>query len=311
MARDPAQSLRELRHKLTPESPGVPAPSDAAEGLRERKKRLTRQQISDTATGMFLERGFDEVRVAEIAEACGVSEKTVYNYFPTKESLVLDRADATGADIRRALGPEGDAYSPVEAAVRLLVQDATDMFSHWENINPEDADLSVITRFSDMVERTPSLQAAQRNMMDQLGQVGIEAIAARYRMDPEDPEPQIAGVMLVGLWRVFWRSVRTYSDGSMTPEQARDAVIADIRRAARLIDTGLWSFGTLPRRGAGGGDFRAAVEASNQARRQAKAAIKDAREAWKQAMMDAHRQAHEAHDRAHEIAREHQRRHRG
>jgi AcrR family transcriptional regulator len=44
---------------------------------------------------MFMERGFDAVRVAEVAEACGVSEKTVFNYFPTKESLILDRLDAT------------------------------------------------------------------------------------------------------------------------------------------------------------------------------------------------------------------------
>ncbi len=75
------------------------------EGLRERKKRLTRQLISDTATGMFLERGFDEVRVTEIAVAAGVSEKTVYNYFPTKESLLLDREAAMAHSIREALGP--------------------------------------------------------------------------------------------------------------------------------------------------------------------------------------------------------------
>src|SRR5690349_15766217 len=61
------------------------------EGLRERKRRLTRQLISDAATVMFATRGFDNVRVAEVAESVGVSEKTVYNYFPTKESLVLDQ----------------------------------------------------------------------------------------------------------------------------------------------------------------------------------------------------------------------------
>ncbi|GAB2551126.1 TetR family transcriptional regulator [Nocardia heshunensis] len=41
------------------------------EGLRERKKRLLRGQLSDTATEMFLERGFAAVSVAEIAQACG------------------------------------------------------------------------------------------------------------------------------------------------------------------------------------------------------------------------------------------------
>ena len=81
--------------------PGTAAPH--AEGLRERKKRLMRQQLSDTATQMFLERGFDAVRVTEIAEACGVSEKTVFNYFPTKESLILDRLESTVASLRTGL----------------------------------------------------------------------------------------------------------------------------------------------------------------------------------------------------------------
>ena len=89
-----------------------------AEGLRERKKRLMRQQLSDTATQMFLERGFDAVRVAEVAEACGVSEKTVFNYFPTKESLVLDRLETTVASLRAGLADPG--IPPVKAALHIL-----------------------------------------------------------------------------------------------------------------------------------------------------------------------------------------------
>src|SRR5580658_3443923 len=96
---------------------GAPFP---IEGLRERKKRAMRQLISDTATSMFLERGFEEVRVAEVAAACEVSEKTVYNYFPTKESLVLDREEPMAADIRRTLGPGGPPMSPIQAAVELI-----------------------------------------------------------------------------------------------------------------------------------------------------------------------------------------------
>ena len=99
-----------------PRTPGTGVAQ--AQGLRERKKRLMRQQLSDTATQMFMERGFDAVRVTEIAEACGVSEKTVFNYFPTKESLILDRWDATMAMLRTGLAEPG--VSPVEAALRIL-----------------------------------------------------------------------------------------------------------------------------------------------------------------------------------------------
>src|ERR1700723_3317177 len=96
---------------------GQPEPA-SAEGLRERKKRLMRKQLSDAATAMFLERGFDAVRVSEVAEACGVSEKTVFNYFPVKEALVMDRLEATVAALRTGLADPG--VSPVEAALRIL-----------------------------------------------------------------------------------------------------------------------------------------------------------------------------------------------
>jgi AcrR family transcriptional regulator len=62
---------RTVEWPVPPPAPGSEAPE--AGGLRERKKRLMRQQLSDTATGMFMERSFDAVRVTEIAEACGVS----------------------------------------------------------------------------------------------------------------------------------------------------------------------------------------------------------------------------------------------
>src|SRR5581483_9109697 len=93
------------------------------EGLRERKRRLTRQLISDAATVMFATRGFDNVRVAEVAESVGVSEKTVYNYFPTKESLVLDTADETIKRVAQALRERRPNESLTQAVVRALKAD--------------------------------------------------------------------------------------------------------------------------------------------------------------------------------------------
>src|SRR5215472_13829101 len=95
-----------------------PAAAAGAGGLREHKKALMRQRLSDTATEMFLARGFDDVRVTEVAAACEVSEKTVYNYFPTKESLVLDRWDSTAKALRSGLADTGQ--HPVDAVRRIL-----------------------------------------------------------------------------------------------------------------------------------------------------------------------------------------------
>src|ERR1700712_4358812 len=92
---------------------------------------MMRQQISDTATGMFLDRGFDEVRVSEIAAACDVSEKTVYNYFPTKESLLFDREDDTARQLDEALRDRSDGRSIVDSILEVLERDVTWMYGEW------------------------------------------------------------------------------------------------------------------------------------------------------------------------------------
>ncbi|MBM3714257.1 MAG: TetR family transcriptional regulator [Actinobacteria bacterium] len=63
-------------------------------GRRERKKAATRKAISDAATALFLERGFDEVSIREVADAADVSPTTVFAHFPQKEALVFDEDDA-------------------------------------------------------------------------------------------------------------------------------------------------------------------------------------------------------------------------
>ena len=212
---------------------GVPQ----GEGLRERKKRLTRQRLSDTATQMFLEQGFDAVRVTEIAEACGVSEKTVFNYFPTKESLILDRLEATVASLRTGLAePE---VPPVQAALRILDGELGAMTS-WLAAQDDPVQAGVmVQRFGALIAATPSLRAHQSDMMDQFTAVAAAILAERAGLSPEDPEPQITATALLGLWRIQFQALSRYLDGTRTPAQVHQAVTADVRRAAQLINTGL------------------------------------------------------------------------
>jgi AcrR family transcriptional regulator len=63
----------------------------ASPGLRERKRARTRLHIADTAARLFAERGYENVAVTDVAREAEVAEQTVYNYFPTKEQLVIDR----------------------------------------------------------------------------------------------------------------------------------------------------------------------------------------------------------------------------
>ncbi len=221
-----------------PHSPGTGVPQ--AEGLRERKKRLMRQQLSDTATRMFLEQGFDAVRVTEIAEACGVSEKTVFNYFPTKESLILDRLETTVASLRTGLAEPGESgVPPVQAALRILDGELSAMTS-WLAAQDDPVQAGVmVQRFGALIAATPSLRTHQSDMMDQFTSVAAAILAERAGLSPEDPEPQITATALLGLWRIQFQALSRYLDGTRTPAQVHQAVTADVRRAARLINTGL------------------------------------------------------------------------
>ena len=224
------------------------------DGLRERKKRLMRQQLSDTATGMFLERGFDAVRVAEVAAACGVSEKTVFNYFPVKEALIMDRLEGTLAALRIGLGDRG--RSPVEAVLAILAGELggmTGLLREPAGRRPGDAGVGrgggaeeavrrqAIRRFGDLIRATPALRAYQADMMERSIFVATGILAARAGLTADDPEPQIAARALLGLWRVQADSLRKHLDHAATPDRLHELVTADVRRAARIVETGLRS----------------------------------------------------------------------
>jgi AcrR family transcriptional regulator len=204
------------------------------EGLRERKKRLTRQLLSDTATKMFVARGFEEVTIADIAAACGVSEKTVWNYFPAKEILLLDVEDATADAIRREMGNGGP---PVEAMLRVLDLDLQQVTDYLAADMP--AATLMIHRFQELVDSVPSLRSYHRDMMDRLVDATAVALAGSLGAAVDDPEVQIAATSLLGLFRIQLRAIRRLADGAILPHELRQRVRSEVRRAATVVDRGL------------------------------------------------------------------------
>ena len=278
-----------------PAVPGLRSDTSALhQGLRERKKAIMRELISNTATLMFLERGFDEVKVSEIAVACEVSEKTIYNYFPTKESLVLDREEDAAIELRKALGPDGEFASPVEAMVGVLRTELENFVTYLSTTDM--TSFPQIADFNDLIDSTPSLKAARADMIERLAQIAAESMAERAGVDPSDPEPQIAADALTSLWRIFYRAIVKYSLEDMSMDALREAVMGDVARAARLLDTGLWSFGTVVQGASGRDEFDAAADKSMEARQEVLAALKQARAAWIAIKTEMDKHAHDDHD---------------
>src|SRR3954468_5101201 len=90
-------------------------------GLRERKKQQTRQLIADTARRLFAERGFEGVRVAEVAREADVSEATVFNYFPSKEDLFYSGLEAFEEQLLSAIRDRGAGESVLAAFARFVL----------------------------------------------------------------------------------------------------------------------------------------------------------------------------------------------
>ncbi len=211
-----------------------------AEGLRERKKRLMRQLLSDTATAMFLEHGFDAVRVAQVASVCGVSEKTVFNYFPVKEALVMDRLETTLTALCTALADR--ALTPVQATLTVLDGELSALTGRLTADAVADESREAIRRFGDLIRATPALRAYLADMTDRSAVAAAGVLAARAGMTADEPEPQIAARALLGLWRVQADSLRRHLSQAAAPALLHERVSADVRRAAELIDTGLRAF---------------------------------------------------------------------
>lgn len=91
-------------------------------GLRERKRAATRKRVADTAMRLFLERGFEQVTIAEIADAADVSKVTVFNYFPRKEDLFFDLLPEAHELLETAMATRAPDTTPL-AAVRELLLD--------------------------------------------------------------------------------------------------------------------------------------------------------------------------------------------
>jgi AcrR family transcriptional regulator len=246
------------------------------EGLRERKRRLTRQRISDVATILFGARGFDNVTVSEVADVVGVSEKTVYNYFPTKESMVLDWADETVESMARVIRECPPNESLTAAVVRAMKEDMERF-----DVVPDDI-VMFLPRFVDLIDSTPALRAAWLEMYDRIVTVATEALAARAEVDPRDPEPMIAARALSGLGGVALAARVRYIEQGLRGIELRDAVLTDLERAARLLDTGLWSFNLLTHGRRTRQQVLDAAKSAEEARQQVVRALRQARTAWRQ-----------------------------
>ncbi len=204
-------------------------------GLRARKKRRTRQEISDVATRLFAERGFEPVTLSEIAAAADVSVKTIFNHFGSKEDLYFDRAD----ELRDALVGTVTGRPPgttVLAALRVLLTENLVPFPGlgWEGLEDR-ARAEEFRRFMATQDRSPALRARRLTLGEELGDHLAGALAAELGRGAEDPAIRALATMLVALLHLRDRVLRGAVAEGVAPEILRRRVTSVVEDAiARL-----------------------------------------------------------------------------
>ena len=166
-------------------------------GRRERKKAATRQALADAALRLFLEHGYDQVTVRDIAEAADVSTTTLFKHFPGKEALVFDEDAENEAALVAAVHDRAPGQSIFAALRDFLLRGITG---------------GGLDAFLRLVEDTPELRAYSHRMWMRYEAALARAIAEQAGAPPDD-------VSCAALAR-FILETRNLARGQPNPGQA-------------------------------------------------------------------------------------------
>jgi AcrR family transcriptional regulator len=154
-------------------------------GLRERKKQKTKEAIQREAMRLFQEQGYEETTIEQIADAAEISASTFFNYFPTKEDVVLyDRYDPMIASLMLA--------RPTEEPPSVVMKH---MFEILGNVLDRDRD--IILARARLALKVPALRARFWEELERARDMVSSVVAARTGRDPEDFELRVVSMVLV------------------------------------------------------------------------------------------------------------------
>jgi AcrR family transcriptional regulator len=193
------------------------------DGRRTRKRLATRQSISDTATRLFLERGFDSVTVDEIAETADVGRMTVFNHFPRKEDMFFDREEEIQALTFSAIRQRSPGVSPI-AATRHFAHDLVAQ-NHEFVMLSKDTSWFIKTAMA-----SEALKARAREMRDDFTRALAKVLTEACGLTPDDPNAHLAAGLIVSTWNVAFSESQKVFDRNLDTAEAKRCFLVIIDR---------------------------------------------------------------------------------
>jgi AcrR family transcriptional regulator len=163
-----------------------------ATGLRERKKQRTRDDIRAAAARLFDERGFDDVTVDEISEACDISPRTFYRYFASKEDVVLGPVESSIERLRDLLTNRPLDEAPTASLRAAFTHLALDI----------ERDPEAVLRHGALIRATPSLQLRRLQRQAALEAGITPTLARRFGAGAGDMRPALLVACAFSAFRI-------------------------------------------------------------------------------------------------------------
>ncbi|MFJ8823672.1 TetR/AcrR family transcriptional regulator [Streptomyces sp. NPDC102467] len=208
--------------------------ADDGLGLRERKKKQTALKVWRTAVDLFLEHGFDDVSVAQIAEAAEVSKMTVFNYFKTKEDLLMGPMEEHVEDLARALRERAPGWSAVDATRGMVLRKVAERDPSI-GLSERGGELALIQ----LINGTPAL--ARRAL---LWSVRGERLAAEVLTEETGDAllSSIAAAQLAGVVSALMSENHRRALAGESPADVAAGAPERVERAFALVEKGLSGF---------------------------------------------------------------------
>ncbi|MDP2711153.1 MAG: TetR family transcriptional regulator [Solirubrobacteraceae bacterium] len=149
--------------------------SQADTGLRERKKRQTRDTIVRVATELFLERGFEATTIADIAAAADIAPRTFFGYFASKEAVVFHDFEEVFATFAERLRGRPAGETAFDAMREWIVEHAAAV----------GLDTEAKRCWRRLIRETPALQAHERSNLARFEALLAEGVAADLGVPPD------------------------------------------------------------------------------------------------------------------------------
>lgn len=202
-------------------------------------------RIATTAMELFLDRGFEHVSVAEVAAAAGVTEKTVFNHFATKEELVFPQDQDTEAALLDALRSRTAGTSALTALRTFFLDGYAQRF-------PRDAATRRRTaKIAKLVADSPGLQARGRAILDRVADRVSDQLAAELGAGPGDLRPVVVANAVIAVHQAVLDGYRDGLRGRESAAKLSERMHHAAAEAFDLLANGLGSYAADPHIGSG------------------------------------------------------------